>query len=315
MSTHRSRRRRSPSLFWPLILIGAGTIFLLVNFGYLQAENVWAILWRFWPVLLILVGIDVLFGSRSLIGAVISAMLGIGVIAAVIALIWFAPSIDALKNLTTPVALHSERVSAPVDDITEARVVIDVGRADFTLDQLKESASLIEADVTHSGVLDFEVNRRGDSAEVKLDINRPNPGTWFVDKRETWDVGLSGDVLYEIRLDAGSGAYDIDFSGLKVADLNLDLGSGRSSFSLPSSGSVVCTIDAGSGDLDMVLPEGMGARIRLDSGSGDFRPDSRFKLVRGREDSDSTWETDNYGTAADGISMEIDQGSGDITIR
>jgi len=315
MSTHRSRRRRSPSLFWPLILIGAGIIFLLVNFDYLQAENVWAILWRFWPVALILVGIDILFGSRSTIGAVISALLGIGVIAAVIALIWLAPNIDALKNLSTGVELQTERVSAPLDDITEARLVIDVGRADFTLDELEESASLIEADVSHYGVLEFDVNRRGDRAEVKLDISRPNPLSWLPDKRETWDVGLSRDVLYEIRIDSGSGAYDMDFGGLKVADLNLDLGSGRSSFTLPSSGSVDCTIDAGSGDLDMVLPEGMEARIRLDSGSGDFRPGPRFKLERGREDGDSTWETDNYGTAEDRISMEIDMGSGDITIR
>lgn len=315
MSNHRPRRRRTPSLFWPLILIGAGVIFLMVNFGYLQAESVWAVLWRFWPVLLILVGIDVLFGSRSVIGAIISAILGIGVIAAVIALIWYAPNIDALKSLTTGVELRSERVSAPVDDITEARLVVEVGRADFTLDELMESASLIEADVTHSGTLDFDVQRRGDSATVRMDINRPNPASWFSAKRESWDVGLSGDVLYEITIDAGSGAYEMDFGDLNLSELNLDLGSGRSSMTLPASGDLDCTIDSGSGDVDMVLPEGMEARIRLDSGSGEFRPDGRFKLTRGREGRDSTWETDGYNTATDRISMTIDAGSGDITIR
>ena len=315
MSEHRSQRYRGPSLFWPLVLIGVGVIFLLVNFGYLQAENVWAVLWRFWPVLLILVGIDILFGSRSTLGAVISALLGITVIAGIIALIWFAPHIDALSELRTSMELHSERVSQPLGGITQARVVLDVGGADFTLDELEESASLIEADVSHYGELVFDVSKRGDRADVKLDVRRVNPFFWVSGERERWDVGLSRDVLYEIKLDSGSGTYDVDLSGLQVADFDFDQGSGETSLTLPVSGKVECTINLGSGKLDITLSEGMAARVDLDKGSGNFRPGPRFELVRGKERGDGVWETDGYSTAADRISINIDMGSGDITIR
>lgn len=296
-------------------MIGIGVIFLLVNFGYLQAANVWAVLYRFWPVVLILIGIDILFGSRSTVGAMISALLAIVVLAAVIALIWFAPQIPALSRLPAGEELRTERVSQPLEGITEARVVMGVGDADFTLYDLKESASLIEADVSHYGELVFDVRKRGQRADVKLDIRRVHPFSWMSGERQRWNVGLSRDVLYEIELDAGSGAYDVDLSDLPVTDFDLDQGSGRTALTLPSSGDVESTIDMGSGTLDITLPESMAARVELDKGSGDFHPGPRLRLVRGKERGDSVWETDDYGTATNRITLDIDMGSGTVTIR
>lgn len=36
-------------LFWPVFMILAGTVILLVNLGFLPAET-----WRFWPLLVII---------------------------------------------------------------------------------------------------------------------------------------------------------------------------------------------------------------------------------------------------------------------
>ncbi|MDH7487792.1 MAG: DUF5668 domain-containing protein [Anaerolineae bacterium] len=315
MSERRGRGYRGPGLFWPLVLIGVGVIFLLVNLGYLQAGNVWAVLWRFWPALLILAGIDILFGSRSTVGAVISALLGLALIVAIIALIWLAPQIPALRTLTASAELRTERVSQPLEGVTEARVVMDVGSAEVTLYDLEESASLIEADVSHSGELRFDVSKRGSRAEVRLDVRRSAPLSWFSGQRERWNVGLSREVLYEIELDAGSGTCDLDLSGLRVADFRLDLGSGETRLKLPASGDMSCSMDLGSGGLDITLPEGMAARVELDKGSGDFRPGPRFQLVRGKERGDGVWETAGYATAANRVSMEIDMGSGLVSIH
>ena len=68
-------------------------------------------------------------------------------------------------------------------------------------------------------------------------------------------------------------------------------------------------------DLAIVLPESMGARVVLDSGSGPFRPDERFRLVEGKRRDDGVWETDNFGRAEYTILLEIDQGSGPVSIR
>jgi hypothetical protein len=50
---------RKLSLFWPLTLIAAGVIWLLVSAGKLPAENLWA-LTHFWPFLLIGAGVGLI---------------------------------------------------------------------------------------------------------------------------------------------------------------------------------------------------------------------------------------------------------------
>src|SRR5438132_4034551 len=57
------RYRRAPIL-WPFLLIAAGVIFLLNNLEVLP-WSVWNQLWRLWPLILILIGLEILLGRRS----------------------------------------------------------------------------------------------------------------------------------------------------------------------------------------------------------------------------------------------------------
>jgi hypothetical protein len=240
--------------------------------------------------------------------------LGVGLIAALVALVWFAPQIPALRDLDTSVELRTERVSQPLQGANRARIVLDTGAASLTVGELEDSANLLEAEVTHYGDLKFESSPRASRTEVKLDVQKTNPMTWFQDKRETWDIGLSPDVLLEIDVDAGSGSSDLDLRGLEVEEIKLEQGSGRATLQLPGKGDVECKLDLGSGTIDISIPENMEANVRLDKGSGSFRASSRLRLVRGRADGDSTWETDGYDDAENRVSIDIDMGSGSIRI-
>lgn len=53
MNTHRRG-----SLIGPILLIGAGLLFLLSNFGVIDA-NIWRSLLNLWPLLLIAAGLDI----------------------------------------------------------------------------------------------------------------------------------------------------------------------------------------------------------------------------------------------------------------
>ena len=80
---------RSPSFFWPLVLIGAGVLLLLSNLGFVSWES-WNLVWRLWPLLLIGLGIELLVGRRSTLGAIVSGALILCLIGGAIALIFFA---------------------------------------------------------------------------------------------------------------------------------------------------------------------------------------------------------------------------------
>ena len=56
----------SRSLAGPLILITIGTLFLIQNLAHV---NVWRVFWRYWPAILIAIGVSKLveyFRSRNL---------------------------------------------------------------------------------------------------------------------------------------------------------------------------------------------------------------------------------------------------------
>ncbi len=50
------------SIFWPLLLIIAGVLLLLANFGLIRA-NAWDLIQNGWPVLLIAAGLDIFLGA------------------------------------------------------------------------------------------------------------------------------------------------------------------------------------------------------------------------------------------------------------
>ena len=311
------RRRRPPSIFWPLVLIGAGILLLLSNLGYISWQS-WGMLWRLWPVLLIALGIDVLIGRRSWIGAIVSALLILILIGGAVALALFAPDIPPLANLAQPVEWRIEHVEHPLDGVERASVAIDWTSTPGALRALRDSANLIEADVALRGELIFNVDVRGDRASAVLD--RRFSGPWFGPfdlggrAEDRWDVRLSPDALLELSLDAGSGSYEFDLTDLQISQLVLDAGSGPIELILPSGSNVEAEIDGGSGSLAISVPAGVGVRVVLDSGSGAFNPGEKLELVEGARNGDGVWETEDFHTAEHTIVLVIDQGSGPISV-
>ena len=80
---------RKPSLFWPLTLISAGAIWLLVSAGKIPSENLWA-LTHFWPFSLIGAGVGLLLRPYWKYSTLVMDVLIVG--GAVLA-IWFAPQL------------------------------------------------------------------------------------------------------------------------------------------------------------------------------------------------------------------------------
>ncbi len=58
--TEEGRREGRRSLFWPIMLIGAGSIWLLSNLGLIDVQNL-GLLFRLWPLALIAFGIKIVF--------------------------------------------------------------------------------------------------------------------------------------------------------------------------------------------------------------------------------------------------------------
>jgi hypothetical protein len=83
-------RKRSGDFFGAAIIILIGLVLLLNNFGVLP-WSVWTQLWRFWPVLLIVAGIQMLGGNSSLVESLVSI---VGIVILIIVILLAIASVD-----------------------------------------------------------------------------------------------------------------------------------------------------------------------------------------------------------------------------
>ncbi len=311
--TRPSRYQHRPSLFWPVILISAGVLLLLSNLGILP-EAAWGRLWQLWPVALIALGIDVLFGRRSAVGAFIGTVLILMLVVGVILIVFFGTYVPGLVDLTSP-KLETDFLQYPVEGVETARVLIDWNQFPGTLEVLDDSRNLIEAEVDYVGDLIFDAQTDRGRATVRLDTYNQGWNMNFTSWREKrWVVRLNPSVLLDLELDASSGRYVFDLSELALSRLTVDASSGDIDLILPKD-DLGAEIEGSSGAIDLTIPKDVGVRIDLERGSGAFSPGRRFELVEGERNDDSVWETENYGAVEDNIVIEIDQGSGGITIH
>ncbi len=70
MNDNQQRRSYRGGLFWPVILIAVGVVFLLKNLGFIDSLT-WNSIWRLWPLIFIVIAFDGLIRRKEIVGPVI----------------------------------------------------------------------------------------------------------------------------------------------------------------------------------------------------------------------------------------------------
>jgi len=295
-----------PSLFWPIILIGAGAILLLSNLNVITG-NPWGVIWRLWPLLLIAIGLDILFGRRSAAGAIIGAILGLAVVGVVL---WVLIAKPALPGLNFSGNLQTQHIQYPLGNIQSARVSIGFATGTNDLKSVSDSGNLIDGDLSYYGSIDFMPTSDGTTANVRLNESSNTVSfPFFGDSGEHWLVGLNPKVAYDLDLNMGVGNSTVDLSKLTLSNGKINVGVGQVEVRLPSSGKFTLKIDGGVGSLKIRLPGNVGVHVDLNSGLGSFNAGSRLKSI-----GDNIYQTDGFASAADQITLDINAGVGSINI-
>ncbi len=295
---------RRPSLFWPIILIGAGVILLMYNLGLLRVD-LWPLLWNMWPVILIIIGLDILLGRRSIVGGILSAVFALLLVGLIVAVLFVAQNHPSLINVGAP-ELHSERIAYPLDDIRQAEVSINFPGGAGDIVALEDSANLLEGQVYYYGYLTNKFSASGTTARVQLDSYRGSVGPiWWNVSQEKWTLGLNPRPEYNLTLDTGSGIYELDLRQFTLRSLKLSSGSGSVRLTLPERGQYQCKIEAGSGSLNIHVPEGVAVRVEYDAGSGGFDAPGLRKVSGGR---DGVYESADFSQAGDYVIIRLEAG-------
>lgn len=298
--------RRRPSIVGPLILITAGVLFLMANLGLLPL-SFWQIAASFWPLLLILIGLDIIVGRHSLVGALVVVLLWVTLVGGGI---WLATTQGSafLPAATTA----TDQLSQPLGDIKSASVNLDIGVANTSMAALgSDSTDLFQGTFRHAQGTRVVQTYNVVGSEGRLALKEEGATWMFWGPAENrWDLRLNPQVPLALNIHGGVGRATLDFSALTVSSLMLNSGVGTVDITTPKSGVTTVSVDGGVGSTSVVIPAGVAARIRVSGGLGSIRVDeSRFPRFG------TVYQSADYASASNKIDMEVDGGVGSINIR
>ncbi|NLB73771.1 MAG: hypothetical protein GX795_07055, partial [Firmicutes bacterium] len=134
LGNNGEKRRRRSSIVLPSILILLGILLLLYNLGLVD-WNVWAAIARFWPLILVALGLELILGRGSISRSI------------VIIIILVIISGLALRHPTARGAVTRTRVEKPLSGATSAQIQINMGVGALYLSSLPDSSDLISGTV------------------------------------------------------------------------------------------------------------------------------------------------------------------------
>lgn len=255
------------SLFWPIILIGVGIIWLLANMKILQPASL-SILIRSWPLILVVIGLDILIGRRS---PLIGGLIGLFAVAAIILLILFGPSLGV--EFTGDV--KTLEFSEPIGEAKSAHITLDLERYPSIVQETQILGVLVNATLDTVTDVNFAV-QDGVEKGVLLEPVSDTSGLsidWFdlALADADWEIALSPDLPIDLMVDVGSGSTDLRLEDLQLTDLNIDGGSGSTDVTIPAGlEQYDVVIDGGSGSFDVIIQDEADLVMVIDVGSGSF---------------------------------------------
>lgn len=297
-------RRRRGGVIGPLVLIFIGAVFLLENTGYLP-PNFWVNLWRLWPVLLVLAGIELLLAHR--VPWIVLAGLG------AVVLIVGAAAVNS-HVAPAPSSTAATRQDTSLGGASQAAVTVRFGAGQLNLDGLPQPAPGQLASMSYNGPPDLAPQPRytavGGVAHLDYQTSgRAGPGFIpFVGRQSDprLDVSLAPDVpITSLIIQTGATQAHIDLSSLRVNNVDMSVGAATAWMRLPeNAGLTTLHISGGASTITLEIPQNVAARIRHQGGLSTLNVDQ----TRFPPGSDGLYRSTDYDTATNKVDISLETG-------
>jgi hypothetical protein len=305
-------------VFWGVALITAGAVALAIQSEVIAAESARE-LWRFWPVVLIVIGLAVIAARTPFaLVATLAAGLVVGGMAGTLITGW--PDAAGIGCGGRTDGLISEDGSFT----RIADVVIELDCGDLAVSTAEGEGWRVDA-------------RHGDGAapvisasDTSLHVATEGDGPFgFANQRQAWDVVLPTGVELALDIDANAATSRLDLAGATFTDLEIDANAGEVTLGLAgatvdglaidaNAGSISVdaddatvldgSVELNAGSIELCVPESAGVAITIADDNFTF---SHNLDDRGLEQRGDTWTTG--GQAA--ITLDVDGNAASFTLN
>jgi hypothetical protein len=301
-----SGRSYSGSITGALILIAIGILFLIWNFH--PRIDAWSILFRYWPLILIFIGVGKIFDSfvfrRD--GASSDHISGVSVAFVALILIFGlaiwrghkAEGNEFVHDTHSVVLLGAKEVNADIE-MPAGQLTLTGGASD-----------LLDSDFSYNReegkpAVDYSVN----AGQGQLTITQEGHHVHFGGTRNDWKLHFGGDEPLDMTLKMGAGESDLDFRNLNLHNLQVNIGAGQMTLDLtgPRTANLDADIQGGVGSGTIRLPKDVGVIVHASGGIGTISTD-------GLTEQDGAYVNAAYGKSATNINLQVHGGIGEIDL-
>jgi hypothetical protein len=252
-----------------VILIVIGALLLAGNLGWISWDFVLS-LWQLWPLILVVIGIELLLGRRH---TRLAAVLIVLVIVAGGAFAWYGSSSGdwgwggATETVTTIQGSNAVGV-------TSAKATLKIGASDITI-RGGDIPRVLQGTWTSHGRPSFTQSVEGSAYSAEFTQSSTGVVFIFGPRRESLDLTLAGGagglvkgLPWDLRLDTGASSSTIDLTGVTLSRLTVN--SGAASVDVKVGADVVdnatVAIKGGAGSYNLELPSTLNLRVQTKTG-------------------------------------------------
>jgi len=267
---------RRASLFFPILLIALGLIFLYAEWH--PAFDPWPILAKYWPLILIFLGLGKIWDNMRLrqnpsatayapsIGSVIAAL---ALVFVLVALISHGRHWGRWRGGTVYAMQHLDR-TVDRDAAKTVNATIQMGAGDLNLSG--GSTHLLEADFDYRasvGAPRVEYSVSGTTGDLRI-TQEESPQVHFGSSENHWTLHLANDVPVDLRIEMGAGRGNLRLRDINVSALNLNIGAGQVDIDLTGDrkSDLTANVEGGVGEANIRLPKNIGVVVRASGGLG-----------------------------------------------
>lgn len=319
---------KSRNLFVGVLVLFTGIVALLSVLGVFEFH--WTIMWRLWPVFLIIIGIALLPFKEYVRTLMLLAALALG------SWLYYAEYQHYEGNVVTrffnnhfsswnwdwdnddddegenydnsqddyPVDQH---FSEPFAEVEKASIDIDFGAGELELKH--PCAELATVDATSNFVkYSFRTEPREGETAIFLSGKGHTKGTGRSTENDI-EIALCAHPVWNFSLDMGAASADLDFTPYKVENIKVNGGACDLDMRLGNNGcNVNVEISTGASDIDIEVPMGVDCEVRLDSAITGKEFNGFEKVEKG------LWRTPGFGQGANQIIINMNCAVSDITV-
>lgn len=327
--TQRNHRQNTDTLASAVFFITMGIVLLLNTTGTLT-WGVWGVLWRFWPIFLVMAGISILFRKARYL-AVLN-----GIVALVLYTLAILVSISAVQpellqraNMPAPRFIHSlaDRFAAggTLQDGSFVLAASEFPRAtSLVMDAKLGDGQLTITDEVQNNPVELTARYRknqiptlsGDLENGKLQASFEQDAASFINFAPTqapsYQLKVQENLPLELMTEIGAGKSSIAFDVATISRAIFKIGAGQltANFSAASTPTDI-TVDVGAGQAALTVDPSVGVQVTYSVGAGrlDFFDQNASGLGKS-----GTFETPNFASATKKLLLKVNVGAGRFQI-